>query len=279
MAESINPTFPKFGDLPPELRIKIWQHAIPGPRTVIIESPFTKPQNRVPRSLEDALSRTYDKDGLELTWRSTMEIPALLHVNAEARHEALQHYHLSLGVGPSKPRIYIDFGRDTLFFGHSEIMPECSPLWGATKDLQKVRRLAIVPEGAWRVMHWQNLGFKSLEKIIFVHQTEATRLGPHHQIVEDTHENVTDSKTNIHTDALSSSQRADGVERRPRVEDPQETCASLESILAKFTVSPIKKRIQAAREELDILTRVLPSRWDREPAISTALFKERPERS
>ena len=88
-------TFPKFNQLPPELRIKIFQYAMPDSRTVVVKSPHSR-QGQTPRSLEEAMSEQHSQ---EETWYSTTQIPALLHVNAEARYEALKHYKLSLGVG------------------------------------------------------------------------------------------------------------------------------------------------------------------------------------
>ena len=271
MADDNYSSFEKFGELPPELRIKIWQHAIPGPRTVIVESPFTRAQNRAPKSLEDALGRTYEKDAAELNWRSTTRIPTLLHVNAEARHEALQHYQLSLGVGSARPRIYVDFSRDTLFFGLSETMPECSSLWGTTKDLQKVRKLAIVPESAWRAVSWQAQGFNHLKKITFVHDTEDIKLGPQHQLVEDVTESTTEPESSTQEDDQVSFQEAEHGHMQQGDESPQENPISLAGSMAKC--NPTKRRMQEAREEVHTLTQVLPGRWDREPEVSTALFR------
>ena len=135
--------FSKFNDLPPELRIKIWQHAMPDGRTIVISPPAQDDEEPFCRSLDDALASSQPEDeSVERTWRSHTSIPALIHVNAEARHEALKHYTLALG---SSPRTYVDFERDTLFFGHDTIKPSCRRLWAATKDLNHVKHLAVVP--------------------------------------------------------------------------------------------------------------------------------------
>ncbi|KAJ8116332.1 hypothetical protein ONZ43_g4467 [Nemania bipapillata] len=175
-------SFTKFADLPPEIRIKIWQLAMPGPRTVVIKSPHTRSKH-TPTSLDDILVHT--ASDAELAWHSTTQIPALLHVNAEARYEALKHYSLSLGIGKAQPRVYVDFDRDTLFLGDAELKLECSPLWAETEDLNKVRRLAVVPEGAWRALRWMNVDINSLQKLIFVHNSENIKLGQLPQLVED----------------------------------------------------------------------------------------------
>ncbi|RYP05191.1 hypothetical protein DL764_003971 [Monosporascus ibericus] len=265
--------FHMFKDLPPELRIKIWQHAMPEARTVAVESRFAIARNRGPRSLEEALSRTSDEN-VQDTWRSTTKIPVLLHVNAEARHEALKRYRLSLGAGKAQPRIYVDFSRDTLFFGHAELKPECAKLWASTADLQKVQRLAIVPEGAWRVMRWQNVGMSALERIIFVHEADDVELGPQPQLVEDAREDLAGMETIASAraqDHLEGVAREEGLRQGEAV---QESGTSLESCLARCALDPGKKRMQSAREELDTLMKVLPTRWHREPAVSTAVFRQ-----
>lgn len=271
-------SFTKFKQLPPELRIKIWQYAMPGPRTVIVESPFLNTRIQTTRSLEDALWRTSSREAQADTWRSQTEIPALLHASAEARHEALKHYQLSLGSGTAQPRIYIDFSCDTPFFGHAELKPECLALWASTKDLQKIRQLAIVSEGAWRVMHWQTVGLKALEKIIFVHGADDLRLGPQQQLVEDTPYDSLDMELDIYTQEQRLLEEGAGVAERLQEEEEnaQGTDTSLESAMMGYKPNPIKKRIQAAREELEILMQVLPTQWDREPMVSTAIFREGP---
>ncbi|KAI1405739.1 hypothetical protein F4819DRAFT_482457 [Hypoxylon fuscum] len=244
-------TFTKFNELPPELRIKIWQHAMPESRTVVVKSPYPS-QRHTPRSLEEAMSDSHDQED---TWYSTTQIPALLHVNAEARHEALKHYKLSLGVGDAQPRVYVDFNRDTIFFGNSELKPECSPLWTSTRDLDRVQRLAVVPEGAWRVLRWKKVDLNSLQKMIFVHDTEKLELGSLPQLVED-------EPQGIETDLLEA--------QALRLEELQ----LQQELLESNTLDPMKKRMQAAREEIDTLMMVLPTQWEKEPTVSTAVFRK-----
>ncbi|KAI0009556.1 hypothetical protein F4779DRAFT_627701 [Xylariaceae sp. FL0662B] len=243
-------TFTQFNRLPPELRIKIWQHAMPEARTVVVKSPYAN-RGFTSNSLEGPLLQPQDQ---EESWYSTTQIPALLHVNAEARYEALKHYKISLGVGNTEPRIYVDFSRDTLFFGNSELKPECSPLWASTRDLNQVRRLAVVPEGAWRILRWRKVELDSLEKMIFVHDTDNLELGPLPQLIEDVPQEV---ETEL------EEQEAQGLE---------ELAASLES--QKNALDPMKKRMQEAREEINTLMMVLPTQWEKEPAVSTAVFRK-----
>ncbi|KAI1449953.1 hypothetical protein F5Y02DRAFT_167654 [Annulohypoxylon stygium] len=244
-------TFPKFNELPPELRIKIFQYAMPDSRTVVIKSPHSK-QRQTARSLEEAMYEQHDQ---EETWYSTTQIPALLHVNAEARYEALKHYKLSLGVGNAQPRIYVDFSRDTVFFGNSELKPECSDLWASTRDLDRVQRLAVVPEGAWRVLRWKKVDLNSLEKMIFVHDTEHFELSPLPQLVEDEPQSIESALLEEEV------QRLDDLQLEEDLQDND-------------CVDPMKKRMQAAREELDTLMMVLPNQWEKEPTVSTAVFRK-----
>ncbi|CAJ2507213.1 Uu.00g083990.m01.CDS01 [Anthostomella pinea] len=245
--------FTKFNDLPPELRIKIWQYAMPDARTVVVSSPYsTQSQQQTPKSIDEALLQAPSNKKGEETWQSSTQIPTLLHVNAEARHEALKHYKLSLGVGSTQPRIYVDFTRDAIFFGNAELKPECSSLWASTQDLYQVERLALVPEGAWRVLRWKKVDLNSLQKMIFVHGTEKVKkLGPLPELVEDAPLEV---ETKLEEQILHM--------------DVAQATFSQSCIL-----DPMKKRMQAAREELETLMMVLPTQWEKEPAVSTAVFR------
>ncbi|KAI1266524.1 hypothetical protein F5Y18DRAFT_416363 [Xylariaceae sp. FL1019] len=247
-------SFTKFNKLPPELRIKIWQHAMPDARTVVVKSPFSQ-QKQTPASLEDVLPKMYDD---EQTWQSTTQIPALLHVNAEARYEALKHYSLSLAVGKRQPRIYVDFERDAVFFGNAEIKQECSHLWAETRDLEKIQRLAVVPEGAWRVLRWKKVDLDSLEKIIFVHDTDKMKPCSLPQLVEDDESEI---ETSLETE----------LEQQIKILEATAT-EEAEEVRPPTHKSPMKKRMQSARGELDTLMMVLPTQWQREPIITTAVF-------
>lgn len=244
-------SFPEFRKLPAELRIKIWQFAIPEARTVVIKSPHSR--KTVPTSLDKVLPGGLD--GAE-TWQSPTAVPALLHVNAEARHEALKHYSLSLGVSEAEPRVYIDFARDTLFFGQSEFTPECLPLWRKTKDFEKVQRLAIVPETAWRALQWTSeIDVASLQTLIFVHDAEKIKPGCPPQLVED---ELSGTKIGLQL----------GLEQR--VQQLEEAVTEIKTEIE----SPVKQRIQAAMEELETLERVLPGGWEKQVMVLTAVFRE-----
>ncbi|KAI1753619.1 hypothetical protein F4782DRAFT_83057 [Xylaria castorea] len=242
-------SFIKFGELPPELRIKIWEFAMPDARTVVIKSPYTRPKH-MPTSLDEILPRVQDQ---EETWQSPTQVPALLHANAEARHEALKHYSLSLGVGKGQPRVYIDFDCDTIFFGGAELQPKCSSLWANTNGLNKVRRLAVVPQGAWRALRWKKVDFNSLEKLIFVHDAEEVKLGGQPQLIED-----------------EQSEPGLGLELERHTQ--QWETAMMGSYPEPDSTK--KQRIEEAREEFATLKMILLAEWEKEPIISTAIFEK-----
>ncbi len=66
--------------------------------------------------------------------------------------------------------------------------------------------------------------------------------------------------------------------RRQQNEGTEKRDTSLESAMVGCTLSPLKQRMQAACEEMEILVGVLPIRWDKEPVVSTAIFREGPGR-
>ncbi|KAL2072981.1 hypothetical protein VTL71DRAFT_10305 [Oculimacula yallundae] len=94
--------FPLFQKIPKELRLKIWALAVPGPRTVtltMVGSPKT-----------------------DISVKSTSCVPAMLHVNLEAREVALKKYSLVEGSIEGLKPIYFDFDMDTLVLNHESIM-------------------------------------------------------------------------------------------------------------------------------------------------------------
>ena len=103
-------SFPQFGLLPPELRLKVWEHLLQ-PR-VIVASCLQR----------DELSLAREE---ELAARATgARVPVLLHVNSEARQVALKRYELTFAWKVSKmhndtpvdqaAKIYFNFETDAL---------------------------------------------------------------------------------------------------------------------------------------------------------------------
>ncbi|KAI1810677.1 hypothetical protein GGS20DRAFT_162768 [Poronia punctata] len=242
-------TFSLFPLLPPELQIEVLSYALSEPRTVVVEPPKGK-QDRLCTSLDKALAQTSEDD--EQTWRSTTQIPTLLHVNHQARSEALRYYSLSFGVGEARPRIYVNFGRDTVLFSHQTLQPEYSSLWAKTRDLDKIRRVAVGPEGGFQFLWLSKVGLPSLEKFTFVDYTEAAGFGPLPRLVEDYH----------------------AQPGQDDQEDEFEGQMRLFQLLVnkRPTERPKQKRWREAKEEFTTLMTVLPKRWDKDPILATAVL-------
>jgi hypothetical protein len=100
--------FHLFSSLPLELRIKIWQHAFPGPRIVAVR------YNRImDRYISDTLP------------------PALLHASSESRNVFLSRYENLIISASHGSSIFVDFEADTVFFDTLN----CSPRGDLALDL------------------------------------------------------------------------------------------------------------------------------------------------
>lgn len=127
-------TFHLFSHLPPELRRKIWRHALPSPRTMSIDF-IQRAHHPTPR------------------FESNHPPPVLLHVCHESREVALGNYELTFRAhGPAAPSapggFYFDFRGDTLCFTR-ETMPLRIVLFledMCPSDVAKVRYLAVGTE-------------------------------------------------------------------------------------------------------------------------------------
>jgi len=97
-------SFTLFPTLPTELRLKIWQCVIPGPRDVTIQY-RTKYE-------EFNGKNVYTFVG----WTSHDPVPLVLHICHESRAEGLKSYQPSFGSYFHQPKIYFDFSKDTLSF-------------------------------------------------------------------------------------------------------------------------------------------------------------------
>lgn len=111
--------FPQFGLLPPELRLKIWAYLVQ-PRVVVACCLHRGDDDdaHAPEKLECRRR--------ELDRRTTRgcAVPAVLHVNREARAVGLRHYELTFGWRISKmvsetptsapPRVYFNYAEDAL---------------------------------------------------------------------------------------------------------------------------------------------------------------------
>jgi hypothetical protein len=120
--------FPRFPELPTEIRLKIWESCLPDPR---------------------ALEVDYG-DRSEFL-RCKYPPPIALQICRESRAEALKHYELVFDSRPNARRIYFDFSRDGLHFQHINIFsffPHDEALLRAIgHDLARVRFMSCrLPE-------------------------------------------------------------------------------------------------------------------------------------
>ncbi|KAG0648673.1 hypothetical protein D0Z07_4629 [Hyphodiscus hymeniophilus] len=116
--EPQTPVFTLFRRLPVELRTLIWRLASSEPRNLVVFGHL---------DINFHVVRQPSRDETHLfAYRSTTPPPAILHVNREARVEALQIYKLDFGVEfnlsnknrslffCAPPKIYINWAADTL---------------------------------------------------------------------------------------------------------------------------------------------------------------------
>ncbi|KAF7876738.1 hypothetical protein EAF04_001822 [Stromatinia cepivora] len=137
-------TFSHFPALPTELRLKIWHLS-------------TLPRRKLEIRLK--LQPTHTRQPVVLGWFITRArigltkinpIPAILHVNREAREVGLTSYALASGSCDRAGTAYIDFERDVLKLtvASSESLPMFlagfrAGLWRADADAAKIRNLEL----------------------------------------------------------------------------------------------------------------------------------------
>lgn len=145
-----------FSRLPAELRWKIWDFNLPGPRIISIRCG--------PESLSsfpglDTGGRLSPSSSSGCT--STATIPANLHVCHESRREALRQYRPYFGIARQPGQIFFSPRQDVLYFGPRDgfmaseanlrsVLSLCDPA-----ELAQVKRVAVndalfwVYENAW----------------------------------------------------------------------------------------------------------------------------------
>jgi hypothetical protein len=107
-------TFSLFPKLPPELRNKIWKLSLPGPRIIRITH---DPRNMATVKIQEIGA------GPSPFWRAKANagpVPALLHVNKEARSFASKYYSLTFEKQTQGRPVYFDATRDTLHLPNVE---------------------------------------------------------------------------------------------------------------------------------------------------------------
>ena len=147
--------FPHFSLLPPELRLIIWEFAIPDPRVIRYSS----------LSYRELRLRTHSSIyGLEQT------LPGILHASYDSRKEALKRYRLAFTIELGKP-VYFDFERDTLEFGDFDALEAFSKrntkFNGYKMEADSIRTLAITVEPRLEREHFKLIcsNFGRLEEL------------------------------------------------------------------------------------------------------------------
>jgi 2EXR family len=171
--KSKEPIFDLFPRLPPELRVKIWKIALPGPRIV-----------EVYLDQVDDLSR-----GVHDVIRVSTPPPVLMHVNFESRMVAREKYWLPLNECSRNSTLlsgdyaFIDPSMDTVFVSWSpqnQKLPEAQlangKMW--SKAARESIRLFAMDERAWCELAGDEgfVYFENLEKFTIVDNPEPYEL-------------------------------------------------------------------------------------------------------
>ncbi|KAL2074549.1 hypothetical protein VTL71DRAFT_8327 [Oculimacula yallundae] len=115
--------FTLFGELRTELRLKIWELSLPGPRIVFIEV-------------------THSNGSLGTGFSSPCPRPNLLLACKESYDVASKHYEQAFGTDHALPQIWFDFHTDVLYLDYD--WPRISDLGLSELECGKVRHLAIL---------------------------------------------------------------------------------------------------------------------------------------
>ncbi|KUJ15520.1 uncharacterized protein LY89DRAFT_735621 [Mollisia scopiformis] len=128
----VMPQFPRFQELPAEIRCLIWNYATPEARVVEM--------------------RLKQSKGNKVSFRSICQIPAILHTCQESRAIGLQTYHLAFRTSSSPAMTFVDFERDIIYFGAKAIFQSYKPIISRSKewwdeegfsDFENIRRIGL----------------------------------------------------------------------------------------------------------------------------------------
>jgi hypothetical protein len=131
--------FTLFSELPTELRLKVWTLSLPAPRIVVLK------YNYAPSDQSHGPSHDQAMRGCT----SPTLIPSNLHINREARNEALLSYNLSFNIHHERAKIFFNPAIDILYFGPKEgYLDSFKQFTDASSmivksELAKVKRLAV----------------------------------------------------------------------------------------------------------------------------------------
>jgi len=165
------PLFPKFLDLPTELRRQIWREAFPPSRIIeLVDGPGRTGKLRAQK--------------LVTPWITPAVPPAVLYVCRESRAEALRYYQLAFGRNGFEPRIYIDFARDVVYFGRYTLGDGTMVIQDSMKDFEKIQKMAISPNCLLRLPEWViGRRFSALREVYLINMTtKSMRVPQFHEI-------------------------------------------------------------------------------------------------
>lgn len=184
-------SFTVFPELPFELRLKIWEHAMPGPRVL---------------GVSPKMQYRSDHGGIipvKMVWRTSAPNLNLLHVCHESREEALRVYRPSFGIPLEPGQNHVDFTNDTIYFGGlGRGFPDLDLLLQSTfgfpgnylldmflgadtgvKDAEKIQRMILdIDEDRYgrRLLIWDEIrlfkGLQELTVLLWEDDLEADRL-------------------------------------------------------------------------------------------------------
>lgn len=168
VAATSHDQFHPFPRLPLELRLQIWNLALPGPRVVqVIEA---KKRHMLTRQAS-------------YHWTSNSPSPILLRVCKESREEALRTYTAAFGRNENDGRVYVDFDKDTVFFGRRDKLKTLISHYGTLEiesiieedfmtipSFSRIKKLAVTLNTAADLVEWDwdMLMKYALEEIVIV---------------------------------------------------------------------------------------------------------------
>lgn len=122
-----SPTFKLFDQLPPEIRLQIWEAALPGPRVIgIVERRVKRRDNRTPDTpfwcRDDLLA------AMLALW-SHSKAPSTLLACKESNQVASKCYVPSFAFAGSISETYFDFHRDTLYLRFDTFLFDDTSNW------------------------------------------------------------------------------------------------------------------------------------------------------
>ncbi|KAE9366145.1 hypothetical protein N431DRAFT_430310 [Stipitochalara longipes BDJ] len=166
--------FERFGDLPAEIRGMIWGAVVAGCEGRVVEL------RRGVRGKGGGWNSWWlgerfwnEEEGKKEIW-SIARIPAPLHACRQSRLEAMKTYSLSFGADGEEGKGWIDFQRDTVFFGRKCDFLVCFNTLKedgeGIEDMVRVRWMAVSVERSWvliaRHLDWERL--RGLKRVVVV---------------------------------------------------------------------------------------------------------------